>query len=208
MKKKVLIIVLLITVIVGGFSCYMIVKNYKDKVETNDSQLVEKENKDNQLEEQANKIEVNNEKLEGNEENKESSIVLDEPKIDDKKIETNSSNEQSKEEVKKEDSSVPKSNEKKNVDTPSTQSNTSPKQEPKQEQKQEPKVWEELGISEYDYYNSPMMSWQKVTHSTFDECRADGDKITSDPSSGYTDYWCYGVNSYSGRNLGVMLRLS
>lgn len=79
-----------------------------------------------------------------------------------------------------------------------------------------PTAWEELGISEYDYYNSPMLKWQKVTHNNFETCQTDGEeaiKLKTNPETGeqyqeYTDYWCYGVNSYSGKNIGVMLKLS
>lgn len=80
----------------------------------------------------------------------------------------------------------------------------------------QPTVWEELGISKYDYYNSPMLSWQKVTHQTFDECKVAGNlatEIKTNLETGelyqeYSDYWCYQVNSYSGKYLGVMLKLS
>lgn len=80
----------------------------------------------------------------------------------------------------------------------------------------QPTAWEQLGISEYDYYNSPMLKWQKVTHANFEDCQTDGDeatKLKTNPETGeqyqeYTDYWCYGVNSYSGKNIGVMLKLS
>lgn len=80
----------------------------------------------------------------------------------------------------------------------------------------QPTAWEQLGISEYDYYNSPMLKWQKVTHSNYEDCQKDGNKATelkTNPETGeqyqeYYDYWCYGVNSYSGRTLGVMLKLS
>ena len=76
------------------------------------------------------------------------------------------------------------------------------------EEQEETSIWEELGITEYEYYNSPMLSWQKVTHATFEECRMEGDMIINDENSGYTQYWCYQVNSYSGKMLGIMLKLS
>lgn len=78
----------------------------------------------------------------------------------------------------------------------------------KEEEQKETPIWEELGITEYEYYNSPMLSWQKVTHATFEECRMEGDMIINDENSGYTQYWCYQVNSYSGKMLGIMLKLS
>lgn len=103
-----------------------------------------------------------------------------------------------------------------NVDTPSP---SDIPQNPKPREPQvstQPTIWEELGISEYDYYNSPMLSWQKVTHQTFEECKVAGNLATEikvNPETGefyqeYSDYWCYQVNSYSGKSLGVMLKLS
>ena len=88
---------------------------------------------------------------------------------------------------------------------------TSPKEEPKKFE-----VWDELGITEYEYYHSPMISWQKVTHTDFNSCYVAGEDATSfkvNEQTGewyqdYTDYWCYEVKSYSGDLLGVMLSLS
>ena len=85
-----------------------------------------------------------------------------------------------------------------------------------EEKEKELTIWEELGITEYEYYNSPMFKWQTVTHSDFDSCNLAGieaTKVKTDETTGeqyqdYTDYWCYGVNSYSGRFLGTMLKLS
>lgn len=51
-----------------------------------------------------------------------------------------------------------------------------------------------------------MLSWQKVTHSSFEECQNDGQEKIDNGE--YEQYWCYQVNSYSGKMLGVMLKLS
>ncbi len=72
---------------------------------------------------------------------------------------------------------------------------------------EEKNIWDELGMSEYDYYNSPMLKWQYVTHSTFDSCQLEGENTIDDSNSGYTQYWCYEVTSFSGNFLGYMLRL-
>lgn len=56
----------------------------------------------------------------------------------------------------------------------------------------------------------------KVTHPDFESCYAAGEEttkikvndVTKETYQDYTDYWYYGVNSYSERNLGVMLKLS
>lgn len=96
----------------------------------------------------------------------------------------------------------------------STEIVDSPKKD--SENKDNLEIWNELGITEFEYYNSPMWNWQKVTHSTFDECEEAGKdaikiKINLETGEEYQDYeqfWCYGVNSYSGRFLGVMLKLN
>lgn len=68
--------------------------------------------------------------------------------------------------------------------------------------------WDELGITEDEYYNSPMLKWQKVTHSSFEACQKDGENKVNDSNSEYTQFWCYDVYSYSGKKLGIMLKLS
>ena len=114
--------------------------------------------------------------------------------IEDKKSNNNSTTEK-KDEITKEEAK--------------NESQTSvPDDKVKEEEQKETPIWEELGITEYEYYNSPMLSWQKVTHATFEECRMEGDMIINDENSGYTQYWCYQVNSYSGKMLGIMLKLS
>ncbi len=87
---------------------------------------------------------------------------------------------------------------------------------PVQEETKKLEVWDELGITEYEYYHSPMISWQKVTHTDFNSCYVAGEDATSfkvNEQTGewyqdYTDYWCYEVKSYSGDFIGVMLSLS
>lgn len=60
-------------------------------------------------------------------------------------------------------------------DTPKVEDNSNAQnnkvEEKSQQQTEEQKVktaWEELGISEYDYYNSPMWSWARVDYSIKD----------------------------------------
>lgn len=85
-----------------------------------------------------------------------------------------------------------------------------------EEEKKELTIWKELGISEYEYYNTPMFKWQTVTHTDFDSCDLAGkeatkikkNEITGEEYQDYSQYWCYGVNSYSGKFLGTMLKLT
>lgn len=87
--------------------------------------------------------------------------------------------------------------------------NTTP--EPVHEQTE----WEKLGISEYDYYNSPMWSWARVDYkvseygsyeSAHQNCINAGlDKQETDEN--LISFSCTQINSYSGNTLGDMLRL-
>ena len=87
--------------------------------------------------------------------------------------------------------------------------NTTP--EPVHEQTE----WEKLGISEYDYYNSPMWSWARVDYKVSDygsyesahqNCINAGlDKQENDEN--LISFSCTQINSYSGNTLGDMLRL-
>ncbi len=79
---------------------------------------------------------------------------------------------------------------------------------------QEQTSWEKLGITEYEYYNTPDTKWKKVTHSNITECKKAGDvaiEIKYDENGlayqDYQQYWCYDVISYSGKYLGAMLSL-
>ena len=72
----------------------------------------------------------------------------------------------------------------------------------------ENKPWDDLGISEYDYYNKPAHSWAEVDfnvkdygtqESTLKACQEYGNSYIAEHSGGY---WCNSVNSYSGDYLG------
>ncbi len=71
--------------------------------------------------------------------------------------------------------------------------------------------WDELGISEYDYYHKPMWKWARIDYSieeyktyekTREACIAKGEEYFNE---GY-GYSCTSINSYSGDYLGEMLK--
>lgn len=95
-----------------------------------------------------------------------------------------------------------------------TQDNVIEKNEKKQEIKQETKVeqpkvikeekvWDSLGISEYDYYHKPMWTWARIDYKSHEEC------INAGESLGYEiiSFNCININSYSGNYLGDMLNV-
>ena len=72
-------------------------------------------------------------------------------------------------------------------------------------------IWEELGITESDYYNKPMWSWARVDFSikdyktyekTREACIAKGEEYF-EQGLGYS---CTSINSYSGDYLGEMIK--
>ncbi len=88
---------------------------------------------------------------------------------------------------------------------------TQPVQQPQPEPAREQTEWEKLGISEYDYYNSPMWSWARVDYSvktygsleaTHQACVDAGNQLED-----ITSFTCNNINSYSGDYLGDMLKV-
>lgn len=123
----------------------------------------------------------------------------------------------SNESIESNDNSTPKKEQKVEV------KNETPKSEPKQEEKQSsseiPKVdtntkndinaWDELGITENEYYNSPAWSWARVDfaiekYGSQEKCLNACIEYGESTSMGYS---CSTINSYSGRYLGEMLKL-
>ena len=73
------------------------------------------------------------------------------------------------------------------------------------------KAWDELGITEDEYYNKPMWSWARIDYSineyktyekTREACMKKGEELFQE---GY-GYSCTSINSYSGKYLGEMLK--
>ena len=138
----------------------------------------------------------------------------------------NQSNETLVEEVKEKDSnesiesnnnSTSKSEQKVEVKNETPKSET--KQEEKQSSSQIPKVdtntkndinaWDELGITENEYYNSPAWSWARVDfaiekYGSQEKCLNACIEYGESTGMGYS---CSTINSYSGRYLGEMLKL-
>lgn len=89
-----------------------------------------------------------------------------------------------------------------------TKSETSKVEQPKVENK----PWEELGISENDYYNKPMWNWMTVEFdvNTYGSqsaaesaCRDSGNKKAEAEGLGFS---CTNVLSYSGKYLGEHIK--
>ena len=194
--KKIIPLVILTLIMLGiaGIKIYSIYarENNNEQIKNSDitNDLNSVENDSNDVEEPSidETVITNDENLETKE---------DENLQDSEKVE-----EEQKVEKDKTNTTTNKNQESNKTDNSAQKENSTNKEEDKTT------MWEELGITEYEWENSPMLKWQKVTHDNLDSCREEGDKITQDPTSGYSGYWCYEVVSYSGRYLGYMLSLN
>lgn len=190
--KKIIISVIAILIIASGITCFIL--NTKDKKldDSHDiSTINEKVNiKDNELSDEKSKIEKDEtvEQLNDNtsESKEQKENIVKQP--------------QGKNKEKKSDNGNKSNN---------TKQNTTVVEEQKPEVKKND--WEELGISEYDYYHKPMWSWQRIDYSideykteqkTKEACLSKGEEYFKQ-GIGYS---CTSVNSYAGTYLGEMLK--
>ena len=118
-----------------------------------------------------------------------------------KKHETKSSN-------KKQDSKTPKQT----IDT-KKENNVNKSETKKEKQNESKEVWDKLGISEYEYYNTPQWKWQtlnfELNGNGANSCKSNvecrnkcieyGEKYITQHEGGYR---CSEILSYSGKYLG------
>lgn len=195
--KKIIIPLVIIIILIGITGIMFIPK--KSSLDSTD--------KDSVVREETNENEIQN--------------IEVEPEIDEKLIEESIIVDNDP--ISKEETSSPKVVEEKK-ETISTEtvdknnSNSVTKEEPKRdevvpkEEEVKPKTaWEELGISEYDYYHKPMWSWGRVdfsieTYKTYEKtreaCISKGEEYF-EQGLGYS---CTSINSYSGDYLGEMIK--
>ncbi len=196
MKLKLLTFLL----VISGFTFCIIQNNI-----TNNSEVIQKQTNteknqeiiEDKIEKEVMENESNNEPITNNKQdnNKTSGISSDSTGTtnkDDKKSDTNIN------------PNVVKEKEVENNSTQVENDSTS------QVEKQTP--WDELGITEYDYYNKPMWSWARVDYSIKEyktqelaqqKCIEDGNNMLDEILS----FSCTTINSYSGDYLGEMLRV-
>ena len=207
MKKIIILIVSFLLVVGVCFEFFFFNYSKSEKIQDNkkieynnvdekNEIIVEDSDKDNIIEE-----ETNDNVIEDNtDENKENNSVNNKkeenkPIIQTPQNNSNNSNDSKKEEKKEENKPVEKI------------------EEVKEEPKKEPtsNAWDELGISEYDYYNKPMWNWARIDFSikdyktyekTREACVSKGEEYFNE---GY-GYSCTSINSYSGDYLGEMLK--
>lgn len=184
--KKIIIPVILFVIIIIGVSCFMFYSKTKNVEEVTKKNVVDTKTN---IETDKNVTESSDEKFN---------------EIENSNELTNSSAiKESKSEEKKEEK---KSEENKNNNI---KQNTTVVEEPKSEDKKT--AWDELGISEYDYYHKPIWNWQRIDFSideykteqkTKEACISKGNEYF-EQGIGYS---CSSVTSYAGTYLGEMLK--
>lgn len=189
--KKFILLIILSSLMTGGFLYYYKVE---DKEPTIDSTLIE--SNDLEVKEEDNNEPITEDIKDDN------NVIEDEPNV----IHNTNKNDI-------------QSNNISNSNVVENKTNNIKQEEPKQEVVQEQphaeqKVqteWEKLGISEYDYYHSPMWSWARVDYriedyGTFEQTH----QACIDAGNSLEDiisFSCSNINSYSGAYLGDMLKV-
>ena len=210
MKIKLLIISISIIIISFIFITNDKKENLEINIEPNKNEIkgiIEEEIIEKEVIENESNIELITENMQDNiqdnvQDSRNSSNPTSNINKDDKKS-NNNSNTNVVEENKVESNST-------NVENNSTQieNNSTPKAE--KEEINNP--WDDLGITEYDYYNKPMWSWARVDYSikeyetqekAYNACIEAGNNMIEDILS----FSCTSINSYSGDYLGEMLRV-
>lgn len=184
--KKIIIPVILFVIIIIGVSCFMFYSKTKNVEEVTNENVVDTKTN----------IESDNNVTESSE---------------DKINEIENSNELTNSSAIKESKSEEKKEEKKSEENKNNniKQNTTDVEEPKSEDKKT--AWDELGISEYDYYHKPMWNWQRIDFS-IDEYKTEQKTKEACISKGneYFEhgigYSCSSVTSYAGTYLGEMLK--
>lgn len=200
MKK--IIISIFIVIIFISIGCFIFIPKYINSDDVNKNEVVDKETNE--------EIKTN---LETDSEENISTDIVDKNNNDNSNSEEKSedNNKTNIKEEKKETINENKTNS-------TSKQNDSKQEDIKEEVKEEtPKVeitknaWDELGISEYDYYHKPMWSWGRIDYSieeyktyekTRQACITKGEEYFSE-GIGYS---CTSLNSYSGSYLGEMLK--
>lgn len=202
MKKIKIIFVVVLLSLTGIFGIYKL--NYSKTIDNKITKNIIKQSDENKIEkDKASEIKDDDQE------------VKDSPKNEEK-------NKINKEETKKTESKT-ESNKIVTNNNQTVQSNAKREEQPTQDvtkvetptveqPKVERKPWEELGISEYDYYNKPMWNWMTIEfdvnsygtqYAAESACRESGNKKAEEEGLGFS---CTNVLSYSGKYLGEHIK--
>ena len=188
MKKKLIPISIILIVLIVGIFGVIYYKNSKSNLKETKSDEVIKtsESKKENITEETKK--------------------QDAEKKEDKKDETVPPKEEKQKETKKEnDNSSSQKQQTTTTNTPSQtpQNNVVQEQPQVQEPVRNSGPWDAWGMTEDQYYNQPMHSWERVDFGSMNECLNYGDNYAP-YLNGEVLYNCREVTSASGKFLGVM----
>lgn len=200
MKKIVIIFIVILLSLSGMVGIY---KFYNSKkIDNKTTENIIKKNDEKKIEkDKASETKDDNQEVKGSLKNEEEQNENNENNKTESKPESNkteNNNQVVQSNTKREEQS------KQNV----TKSETSKVEQPKVEKK----PWEDLGISENDYYNKPMWNWMTVEFdvNTYGSqsaaesaCRDSGNKKAEAEGLGFS---CTNVLSYSGKYLGEHIK--
>lgn len=205
MNKKILItIITLISIILLVVVGIYIFKNKDTSTNKNNEakETLKEENQNNSEIDVDKNEEQNDEEIEESDDKDDEDVESNSNDVDNSIKENDSNNEVST--PNKDNSSNNNTNQNNNVSNSTT--DDSPKEQT---------PWEKLGITEYEYYNTPVWSWQNVDFGVdlegdkycanetdcLSKCQQYGDEYLSQNNNG--GYNCDDVLSYSGRYLGI-----
>ena len=187
--KKIIIPVILFVIIIIGVSCFMFYSKTKNIEEVTNENVVDTNTN----------IETNKGVTESSDEDQETKETENSNDLTNSSTIKESKSEENKENKKSEE----------NKSNNNIKQNTTVVEEPKSEDRKT--AWDELGLSEYDYYHKPMWNWQRIDFSideykteqkTKEACISKGNEYF-EQGIGYS---CSSVTSYAGTYLGEMLK--
>lgn len=206
MNKKILITIItlisIILLVVVGIYIFKVRDTSTNKNNEVKETLKEKNQNNSEIDVDKND-EQNDEEIEESNDKENENVESNSNDVDNSIKENDSNNENS---TPNKDNSNNNTNQSQNNNQSNSTSDDSPKEQT---------PWEKLGITEYEYYNTPVWSWQNVDFGVdlegdkycanetdcLSKCQKYGDEYLSQNNNG--GYNCDDVLSYSGRYLGV-----
>lgn len=206
MNKKILITIItlisIILLVVVGIYIFK-VRDTSTNKNNEVKETLKEENQNNSEIDVDKNDEQNDEEIEESNDKENENVESNSNDVDNSIKENDSNNENS---TPNKDNSNNNTNQSQNNNQSNNTSDDSPKEQT---------PWEKLGITEYEYYNTPVWSWQNVDFGVdlegdkycanetdcLSKCQKYGDEYLSQNNNG--GYNCDDVLSYSGRYLGV-----
>jgi len=196
MKKKIIVMVIFLTVLFGISAI-----TFTNTKKTNNEEVISAEKNDTVEEVETTNDDSKNNEIKENEEEKET------PKESTEEVKT------TKEETKTTQTTTNSQETNKNSsnNNANTNNNSSSNTQNNKQSVETKTAWEELGISEYDYYHKPMWSWARIDYSveTYGSYEKAHQACIDAGSSleNIISFSCSSINSYSGDYLGEMLKV-